>query len=265
LIQCLSAVGLAILAMLVVRRGLSRKELDLYQDAVGLHFLTVGTIYAVILAFMLATVWQKYEEVATMSEREASYLMDVYRLAQPLPEPDSSRIRAAASQYASDVIEQEWPLMARHAIEFGHSGTENNLWKAVQDAQPTTKHDELLISELLSRYTEMASCRRIRLFHSTQGMPWLLWVILALGAIFTVGLSLLIKIRSVQMHSLLIGLLSLVITLVLLVTQDLSTPFDGVMALEPYGFRQSLIKMDRLSEQTERETQGNLNTEAGKQ
>jgi hypothetical protein len=261
LIQCLGAVGLAILAVLAVRRALVKKQLDSYKDAVDIYFLIIGTIYAVILAFMLATVWEKYDQVSTMSEREANYLMDVYRLAEGMSEPDSSRIKSAAYEYAIKVTEDEWPLMASGSMQFGESDSGDHLWKAVTTAQPTSKHDELLLRELLSRFTTMTECRRIRIFRSTEGLPLLLWVILELGAIFIVGLSFLIQLRSIRMHSFLVGILSLVIVLVLLVTQDLSTPFDGVMGLEPYGFKQTKLRMERLSESERQNDQNRQNTE----
>jgi len=249
LISCFLAVTTSVVLMFLVRSIPKAKKFKFSEEAVGLHFLSIGTIYAVLLAFMLTSVWQKYEEISTISEREANYLMGVFRLAQGMSEPESSNIRQAARQYAQDVIEQEWPGMAKGEIEFGALDTANRLWRAIQTAQPKTRHDEMLYTELLSRQANMAESRRIRLFRSNEGLPTLLWAVLIMGAILTISLSFVLEVHSPRMHILLVSLLTLIITLELLAIHGLSTPFSGSMPLQPTGFRQSMKKMDRLYQQ----------------
>ncbi len=248
-VWCILAVAFALLLMLGVHSIPKARKFKISKEAVGLHFASIGAIYAVLLAFMLSGVWQKYEEISTTSEREANYLMGVFRLAQGMSEPDSSNIRTAARQYAQNVIEQEWPGMAKGEIEFGELDTANNLWKVIQNAQPTTRHDEILYSELLSRQASMGESRRIRLFRSNEGLPTLLWAVLIIGAVLTISLSFLLEVHSLRMHVLLVSLLTVMITLELVAIHDLSTPFRGSMPLQPNGLRQSVKKMDRLYSQ----------------
>src|SRR5437879_1694739 len=96
ILECLGSVALALLLLFVVRSIPRAKKFQLSNEALGLHFACIGTIYAVLLAFMLTSVWGKYEEVETTCEREAGYLMGVYRLAQGLSEPYSHDIQKAA-------------------------------------------------------------------------------------------------------------------------------------------------------------------------
>src|SRR5262249_48591558 len=53
-----SGIALALGGLLVARRILPRERLAPHHDMIGPEFQVVGTIYAVLLAFVVITVWQ---------------------------------------------------------------------------------------------------------------------------------------------------------------------------------------------------------------
>jgi hypothetical protein len=58
-----------------------------YNDLIGWQLGVLGTTYAVILGFMLYTVWTTYSEADLNVDIEADTVMRIYSLAEGLPQP----------------------------------------------------------------------------------------------------------------------------------------------------------------------------------
>src|SRR5262245_61855113 len=82
------------------------------NEVAGGYLQTVGTIYAVLLAFVVFEVWSQHNEAWRLIEREANELADLVRIARSLGEPLRSGAVQTARAYAAEVIEQEWALLA---------------------------------------------------------------------------------------------------------------------------------------------------------
>jgi hypothetical protein len=65
----------------------------------------------VLLAFMVITVWQRYETASTNVDTEADELTTLWRLAAGFPDADRVRIQDMTKTYASVTISQDWPAM----------------------------------------------------------------------------------------------------------------------------------------------------------
>lgn len=84
-----------------------------HNDQIGWQLTALGTTYAVILGFMLYAVWTTFGAADLNADLEADSLVNVYRAADGLPEPQRTQVRDLARTYADVVINQEWPQMAR--------------------------------------------------------------------------------------------------------------------------------------------------------
>src|SRR6476659_6635333 len=58
------------------------------NDTVGNYLQTVGTIYAVLLAFVMTTVWSQFNETRQLIDHEANEVIDLYRTADGFPEAE---------------------------------------------------------------------------------------------------------------------------------------------------------------------------------
>src|SRR5262245_46338589 len=70
------------------------------NDVVGNYLQTVGSIYAVLLAFVVFVVWTQFNQARDNVERESNELLDFYRQTRGLPEPVRGLLQAAARRYA---------------------------------------------------------------------------------------------------------------------------------------------------------------------
>src|ERR1700748_2456791 len=98
--------------MAVLNRLWPQEKRSVNNDLIGWQLTIVGNTYAVILGFMLYTVWTAYGEAQINVDSAATALRDLYRSADGLPEPQRTQLKQEAVAYAAAVIDQDWPEMA---------------------------------------------------------------------------------------------------------------------------------------------------------
>lgn len=133
--QNIIAVTATVLGSLLFMLGLNRvwhwKKRSAHNDLIGWQLSILGTTYAVILGFMLYAVWASFEQAELNVDLEASAVVDLYRLADALPEPQRTQLQTLARSYVDAVINQEWPQMARSEIPEKSTAISAEIWKTI--------------------------------------------------------------------------------------------------------------------------------------
>ena len=109
---------------------------------------------------------------------------------------------------------------------------------------PKTDAEQVLYEQGLERVHDLADARRDRLVEAREGIPLILWVVLVVGAIVTVGFTYLFGMNSNTTHTLMVAALALVIGLVLFTIGSLEYPFSGDVRLSPEAFHQVLARFE---------------------
>ena len=81
------------------------------NEVAGFKFATVGVLYAVLLAFAVIVVWEKFTDAETAMAQEAGAAATIYRLANGLGDNAATAARDRLSGYIRKLIDQEWPAM----------------------------------------------------------------------------------------------------------------------------------------------------------
>src|SRR5580700_8361310 len=79
----------------------SRKESN---DFTGAVVAVIGTTYAVILAFTLAGVWNMFQQAQANEEQEANSLVNVFRIASQLQDPNAKPIQQLCVRYVDNAL-----------------------------------------------------------------------------------------------------------------------------------------------------------------
>src|SRR5208283_5834666 len=103
---------IAMCGPLIVRQCVELRRLTTNNEIAGFKFATVGVIYAVILAFAVIAVWEKFSDAEGMVTKEAGAAATLYRLAAG-HEPEAAAAKAALNNYLKLAIDRDWPLMAK--------------------------------------------------------------------------------------------------------------------------------------------------------
>ena len=103
----------AIIGPAIVRRFVPLERLRSNNEVAGFKFATVGVIYAVLLAFAILVVWERFNQADIGVANEASAAATVFRLTQGLDPAHGAAIRKATTDYLKAAVEKDWPAMER--------------------------------------------------------------------------------------------------------------------------------------------------------
>jgi hypothetical protein len=89
----------------------------------------------------------------------------------------------------------------------------------------------------------MTEHRRIRLLQSRQQLPALLWAVLVVGGIVTVGSTCLFGVENFKLHLVQVFEISFLLSLMLVAIASINRPYQGDVHVTPEAFRYALETM----------------------
>jgi hypothetical protein len=223
------AIGLALIGLVVMRWLVPLRALRAANDVVGNYLQTVGTIYAVLLAFVVFVVWQQFNDARGHVEHEANELLDLARTARGLPDKLRAPLLAEANAYVQVVLGREWEAMGRNDEARLEDGARllDRMFDLMVAYEPLSECHKSLYELALARFNDLSDTRANRLSASRLHIPLALRLLLWAGAATTVGSMYLFAVESLAIHALITGALAGAISHVLYVIRDLDDCFDG--------------------------------------
>lgn len=229
----------ALLFLAVLNRIWPSSRRHTHNDIIGWQVSILGTIYAVMMGFMLFAVWSSYLSADVNAEAEANSLVSIYRLADGLPPEQRDKIRRLARQYADIVIEKEWPTMHQGGLSPGGYIAIQQLWGAILESKPATLAEQTSMQQTLAELSAMTEHRRVRQHDSQATLPTVLWTVLILGGCITILSACLFGIENFPLHCVQVVSLTLMIALILVAVAEIDHPFQGTVHLSPGGFERA--------------------------
>jgi hypothetical protein len=227
-------VVVSLLGLILVRRTVPTSRLAAYTDVAGYVYAVVGVIYAVILAFVVIAVWEQYRDAQEAVANEASAVLNLARMANGWPAGDRAAVESVLVAYAKQVVDIEWPAMARG--DFGpvtDTIAVNRLWHALNEASATAAAKGASYETALSQLDDLGAARRNRLLLGEDGVPLAMTLILVVGAVVTVAFTYLFALEDARLQAVMTASLALLVALLLLLQYQLGMPFQGVSAIGP--------------------------------
>ena len=221
------AIVLSIAALRIVRRFVSPAHLEEAHDLSVFCGTVAGTVYAVILAFILFAAWNSFTAAQEVATQEAVTIVNLARLAEGLPAPYGNRFYRDTIEYARLVSTREWPLMAHGRFSRQVSRVSNDLWQVVMEAHQVNGVDPLVLDHATTGLGHLRASRQTRLLESQSPLPPILWIVLIAGAVITLFFSLFIPAGRFGFQALQVALLAGLLTLILVAIQDIKQPFSG--------------------------------------
>src|ERR1700760_2608311 len=177
--------GAALLFMVLLNRLWPGERRSVNNDLIGWQLTIIGTTYAVILGFMLYTVWTAYGEAQVNVDLEANALRDLYRTADALPEPQRTQLKLDARAYANAVIDHDWPEMADGKIPEGSHLINETMWKTAMTIKPDSPAAVMYTDHALTQLTTLTEHRRTRMLQTVYKLPPIFWCVLIVGGVVT--------------------------------------------------------------------------------
>jgi hypothetical protein len=212
------------------------------SDQVGWQLNVLGTTYAVTLGFMLYTGWGDFKAAELNVELEANALRNIYRLAQGLPH-DRANIETLSVDYATEVVEKDWPEMARGGMPEESHEVNERLWKVLLSATIEKPMELAAHDHALSELSTLTQHRRTRLLNNRYELPGIFWCVLLVGGVLTIVSVSIFGARQPRIHLVQVISLTLLVTLLMLAIADINKPFRGWVHVEDYAFQRALETM----------------------
>jgi len=226
----------SMLFMAALNRIWPREKRQVHNDLIGWQLNIIGTTYAVILGFMLYTVWTDFGAANLNVDLEASALRNIYRLAQGLPETQRIQLELQARSYAQAVIDQDWPEMAQSQTPEESHNINQAMWKTLMSVKTASTSETLAEDHALTELSALTEHRRTRMIQSAFRLPIIFWAVLLVGGGVTVFSASMFGAENAVLHVIQVFSLTLLITLVLLAIADVNLPFQGWVHISNYAF-----------------------------
>src|SRR5919199_910659 len=235
---------IAVAGVLLVRRLTSLNLREEHNAVAGFIYSVLGVAYAVVLGFVLISVWERYEAASGRADQEAAALSALYFHANTLPDSDRRQIQQLAKSYAQVVIDEEWPMMQDGQSSPHAWALMDQMRQSLQDVEHSTSAEQALYLDGLTRAHDLVEARRLRLFEASTHIPTILWVILLVGGVITVGFTYLFGLTNSRVHMSMVVALTTVLTSILFTIYTLEHRFSGETGLTPEAFEFDLQRFE---------------------
>ncbi|MER5866848.1 hypothetical protein [Kitasatospora sp. NPDC002040] len=215
-----------------------------FNEVGGVLFSMVGVLYAVLLAFVVIVVWENTEAAKATTFKEADALAGVYWLSRQMPLPQGGELERLTLDYAHEVIDVEWPMMAKHHTDPAATMLIYRIRETALSFQPgEDTRLQGVYQQLVSNVEQLASERRARLNQTDDVVPTLLWVALIIGAVVTVGFTFFFGLPSLSVQIVMVATMTGLMALLLITIKEMDYPFDGLYGIAPESFRVFLTRL----------------------
>ncbi len=222
------SIALSLVGLVAVRALVPAEILRASNDVVGNYLQTLGTIYAVLLAFVVFVVWNQYNETRELVEKEANEVLDLFRTAKGFAADVRRPVQHQLRAYVEEVLRREWPAMAAGAGIPDEAGAPlDRLWSVLVRFEPVSECHCALYDQMLERYNDLSDVRASRLLASQTRIPLALRILLYTGAVMTVASVYLFQLDSFAVHAVITGALAGAISHVIYLVGDLDECFAG--------------------------------------
>jgi len=224
---------LALAAPVLVRRHVSHERLRINNEVAGFMFAVVGVLYAVLLAFAVIVVWEKFNEAEHAAAQEAGAAATLYRLANGIEGDSGVALRDSLTRYLRTAVEEDWPAMEQSRSSHKATRALDATYAALLTFGPTDARTAAVLNEALDQLDGLTEARRTRIVLASGAVPGVLWFVLLAGAVLTIGFTLFFGAENLRAQALMTGVLSLLIFSGLLVIVAVDQPYAGPVRLQP--------------------------------
>jgi len=230
------AAVVAVVGFVIVHRLAKPINLEEHQGFLDAMLSIVGTLVSIVLGLLVAAALDHYQDIVRSVDAEAASVTQIFRLSSGLPGDVQKTLHQLCIDYCDEVINEEWPAMARGELSNKVLATYAQIVAEVVKFHPSNDGESNLHSALISAMQQIGDCRRQRILalHS----PWIghLMPILLVCAAIVLAFTYLYVRRGAIFHAFLIGLVAIALGGNLGLVFVLSNPFSGDWRIPPRAF-----------------------------
>ncbi len=227
----------AILGLLLARKYWHSNKTHLHHEIGGYMLSVMGTLYAVVLGFVVVNVSDSVHQDKVNIGNEINAMLNMARIADGLPKKTEEEIRLACLDYSKAVVNEEWQMMPKGQLCMSTWRATKNIWVAIKSYKPESPQEQAFYSSILENFNTMVACRRTRLVTAAGYVSPILWVVLIGGGIMTITFTYFFSSQNFISQILMTALITITLSLNLYLVVLNSSPFCGEFRIKPTGFQ----------------------------
>jgi hypothetical protein len=227
---------LALTGLILIRKVTPHESLKQYHDIAGPFLNTIGAIYGIFLALVVATTWQFYSTTGANVVEEARCLQSLYLDADAFQAEFRDTVRPLIREYRDSLVGREWKRIQQGESDPETSSLLRVISRAYAHYKVKDSSEEAYFHESVKNINALQSLRASRIEDSGSGLIPFLWGVILEGGVATVCFSYLFGARQLHAHAIMTVLLTGVVCLALYTIVNLDFPFTGLVAIGPDAF-----------------------------
>lgn len=237
----LLGIVISVVALYVIRKKLHWESFKENHEVGGFLFNALGLIYAVLIAFVVYATWEDYNSAREYCDYEADVLQSLYLNIEGLPAEYQEPIRNDIIEYMRMIIEVDWPLLSEGKENPASRQKLIDIWQAYNSVDSMRSDKEkIFFTESLSKLNDVTEYRRQRILSSQNHIPFVIWIVIIIGALTSIGFSLFFGTRSFLIQATMTSLFTMTNIIVILMILALDHPFTGDIKVSSDVFEQIL-------------------------
>ncbi len=238
--------ALSILGVYLVRKRVELSVLRSYHEVAGYLLSVIGTLYAVLLGFVVVDSMSKFDRARVLVEEEANGIANVFFLADNFPDKQRHEIHMMCLKYCDAVVNDEWTTMREGKPSKAAIEEIRGLWQVISRFEPANQNQQSLFEAMLVGMQEIATNRRLRIITALYGTSPVMIAVLVVGAIITVMFTYFFGLENLRTQVIMTGLVTVTLSLNLCLVLLYGFPFRTGVEVQPIAFKfdQHLIRME---------------------
>jgi len=166
---------LAVLGLVLIRKITPHESLKQYHDIAGPFLNTIGAIYGIFLALVVATTWQFYSTTGTNVIEEARCLQSLYLDAEAFPDAFRDSVRRLMRDYRDSLVTREWKSIQHGDADPATTALLHAIAGAYAHYKVKDPSEEAYFHESVKNINSLQSLRSSRIEDSGTGLIPFLW------------------------------------------------------------------------------------------
>jgi hypothetical protein len=194
----------------------------------------LAIIFALLVGFLAAQVWNDADRANTAVNREASALRATVLLAAGFPGEPEARLRDLIRRYIQDAVTQEWPAMARRNATLAIAPA--RLAEALRLALTLTPRSDGQVAaqrEMVASLQNALEARRQRIILSRSSINWVKWTVLLVQAGLTLLTIAMVHSDNRAANRIILAIFATGVGAAVVLIASHSRPFTGEISVAP--------------------------------
>lgn len=234
-IECIALIGLLLVRHLVIPR---LRYHEGTHEAVSGTVQAIGVFYGITVGLIAVAVWNTNSNASELVSKEAASIATLYRDLGGYPSPVREELRSKLREYTVFVIDHAWAAqrIGEGQQVIGGAKILDDFQAKLYSFESSNTSQSALHFETLRAYNNLLEYRRLRIDAVGGGLSTVMWAVIWVGAIISIGVAYFYNIPDLKLHAILVTLMGGFLAMVLFMIMINDKPFYGYNSIssDPY-------------------------------